>query len=123
MHAWTSGASVRDPESTARTHLANERTFLAWFRTGLTIMALGVAGEQLLVQAGRGSGLVSVMGIIVITAGIAILVLGRTRYVRSRTAIDAGTYRPAGRSIDVSVAVFTAAGIAAVAFIALTSGA
>jgi putative membrane protein len=112
---------VADPDSRARTHLANERTFLAWFRTGLTVMALGVAGEQLLVQSGRGSGMVMALGIVVIAAGIVILLMGRSRYVRSRRSIDAGAYRPAGRSIDVSVAVFTAAGIVAVAFIVLTS--
>ena len=29
-----------DEESRTRTHLANERTFLAWFRTGITLIAL-----------------------------------------------------------------------------------
>jgi putative membrane protein len=30
-------------DATRRTHLANERTYLAWWRTGLTALATGVA--------------------------------------------------------------------------------
>ena len=37
-----------DHDSRARTHLANERTFLAWFRTGITLVALGLAAAQFL---------------------------------------------------------------------------
>ena len=32
-----------DPDSRARTHLANERTFLAWIRTSLGFLAGGAA--------------------------------------------------------------------------------
>jgi uncharacterized membrane protein YidH (DUF202 family) len=32
--------------STARDHLASERTFLAWLRTGLSVLALGIAVER-----------------------------------------------------------------------------
>ena len=35
-----------DPDSRARTHLANERTFLAWLRTGLGLIVLGLAAAQ-----------------------------------------------------------------------------
>lgn len=44
---------VPNTGSTARDHLANERTFLAWARTGLTFVGLGVAIDSLLrVSAG-----------------------------------------------------------------------
>ena len=39
---------VPNTGSTARDHLANERTFLAWARTGLTFVGLGVAIDSLL---------------------------------------------------------------------------
>jgi len=35
-------------ESRARTHLANERTFLAWLRTGIALISLGLAAAQFL---------------------------------------------------------------------------
>ena len=37
------GESVANVESVARDHLANERTFLAWARTGLGILGFGTA--------------------------------------------------------------------------------
>ena len=43
---------VPNSGSTARDHLANERTFLAWARTGLTFVGLGVAIDSLL-RVGR----------------------------------------------------------------------
>src|SRR5690606_984075 len=36
------------PKGKIRTHLANERTYLAWGRTGLTMIALGLGAAQLL---------------------------------------------------------------------------
>ncbi len=38
---------VDNLESTARDHLANERTFLAWVRTALGLVGLGVVVERL----------------------------------------------------------------------------
>mmetsp|Transcript_17426 Transcript_17426/g.56027 ORF Transcript_17426/g.56027 Transcript_17426/m.56027 type:complete len:147 (-) Transcript_17426:104-544(-) len=35
------GASIENSGSTARDHLANERTFLAWARTGVALMSAG----------------------------------------------------------------------------------
>ena len=35
-------------DATRRTHLANERTYLAWWRTGLTSLATGVAIGRLI---------------------------------------------------------------------------
>ncbi len=41
-----------DPDTRARTHLANERTFLAWLRTSLTTIALGIGASDFLVDEG-----------------------------------------------------------------------
>ena len=46
--------NVENSGSTARDHLANERTFLAWARTGLTFVGLGVAIDQVIKQ-GQGT--------------------------------------------------------------------
>lgn len=42
--------SMVDSDSRARTHLANERAFLAWLRTGLSLIALVLAAAQSLAQ-------------------------------------------------------------------------
>ena len=45
---FTAGANtIRNEGSAARDHLANERTFLAWARTGMTFVGLGVAIDSL----------------------------------------------------------------------------
>lgn len=41
------GPSVKNSGSVARDHLANERTFLAWARTGMGFVGLGVAMDSL----------------------------------------------------------------------------
>ncbi|KAK3077867.1 hypothetical protein LTS18_009048 [Coniosporium uncinatum] len=38
--------TISNSGSTARDHLASERTFLAWLRTGLGFIALGIAVER-----------------------------------------------------------------------------
>jgi putative membrane protein len=42
---------VENRDSTARDHLANERTFLAWVRTALGLIGLGVLLERLVAGA------------------------------------------------------------------------
>ncbi len=102
--------TTTDPESRTRTHLANERTFLAWFRTGVTLMALGIAVAQFLGRDTAESSASLLLGIAVVIGGIALLVIGRSRYFRSRVQIDAGSYRPAGTSVDSAVSVFALIG-------------
>ena len=42
-----SSSVIPNTGSTARDHLANERTFLAWARTGLAFVGLGVAIDSI----------------------------------------------------------------------------
>ena len=101
-----------DADSRARTHLANERTFLAWFRTGITLVALGLAGAQFL-QAETAEAAVLVRGLstVVIGTGAFVVVVGMHRYREGRRRIDAEVFRPAWVSITVAAvaALLTAA--------------
>ena len=83
-----------DPDSRARTHLANERTFLAWFRTGITLIALGLAAAQFL-----GAGLLAILGVV---AGAVMVIVGLVRYRSSVQHIDDGDFQPANMSIIVT---------------------
>ncbi len=94
-----------DPDSRARTHLANERTFLAWFRTGITLIALGLAAAQLLtLSADPGIPLVRILSTGVIGAGAATVVIGLYRYRSGRRQIDELGFLPAWASITVAAA-------------------
>jgi putative membrane protein len=89
-----------DPDSRARTHLANERTFLAWFRTGVTLIALGLAAAQLLGRPGDPNAeLVRAVSTLVIVAGSGSVVVGLVRYRAARRQIDVQGFAPAWASI------------------------
>jgi uncharacterized membrane protein YidH (DUF202 family) len=66
---------VENRGSTARDHLANERTFLAWVRTALGLVGLGVILERL--GAGNEHAIAVVAGVGFISFG------GLTREISS----------------------------------------
>jgi putative membrane protein len=86
--------------------LANERTFLAWIRTAMGLIAGGVALDQF-VRVEQGEGLVVVIAFITICAGAALALVGTFRWVRVDSAMRAG--RPLERSsVVVVVGILTA---------------
>jgi putative membrane protein len=99
------GDMAADPDSRARTHLANERTFLAWFRTGITLVALGLAAAQFLARdVTPGFPLVRGLSTIVIATGAVIVVVGMVRYREGRRRIDEEAFEPAARSVTIVAA-------------------
>lgn len=107
-----------DHDSRARTHLANERTFLAWFRTGITLVALGLAAVQFLgSDTPDGPPLVHVLATLVIVTGGFVVAVGLTRYREGRRRIDAEEFSPAWRSITVMAGAAFAITALAIAFV------
>jgi putative membrane protein len=94
-------------------HAANERTFLAWLRTGLSIVAFGFVIERLNLfiaelgqiipshagPAGRVAGLIGRVGrnegFIFTAIGAALIVVGSVHFVRTAREIDRAELRPA----------------------------
>jgi inner membrane protein YidH len=107
-------------------HAANERTFLAWTRTGLAIIAFGFVIEKfnILVEAiantsspaaaqklvGRLSGpLGRFDGIALILVGIALIVIAGFRYARTTRLIDRQDYIAVGGGrVEMAVTVLLA---------------
>lgn len=107
-----------DADSRARTHLANERTFLAWLRTGLSLVALGLAIAHFLDPDGlAGPDLALALGVVLVISGIAVTAAGGRRFLRARDQIEAGTYRPDAPVVVLSVALVALAGLAALAYV------
>ena len=76
---------VRNEGSAARDHLANERTFLAWFRTALGLVGLGV----LLERFDDTSTDAQLAGLCLIAFGALSLLYGLRRYLNiSRHLVD-----------------------------------
>ncbi|MCI4340032.1 MAG: DUF202 domain-containing protein [Thermoplasmata archaeon] len=81
-------------------HLANERTFLAWVRTAITVMAFGFVvarfGLFLKETTTSGSPLVSPVsqgiGIFLVVAGVVILVVSQLRFRRTRADLLEGRF-------------------------------
>lgn len=85
-----------DADSRARTHLANERTFLAWLRTGLSLVAVGLAAAGFLpVDLVPGVRYVTLFAVLLVLMGTAAAVYGANRYVVAYRQIEDGSYRPA----------------------------
>jgi putative membrane protein len=107
-----------DPDSRARTHLANERTFLAWFRTAIALIALGIAADQFLTRdLVPGVPLVRALATLLVASGILLVVIGAWRYATGRDRIDASDFRPARMSILVTTAAAVLTGVIAIAFV------
>jgi putative membrane protein len=109
-----------DPDSRARTHLANERTFLAWFRTGLTLVALGLATAQFLTRdLVTGVPLRRGIAIGFVAAGLIVTLNGYHRYFRGSREISQASFKPATSSIVLTTAIMVGVGIVAMGFIVL----
>jgi putative membrane protein len=114
----------------ARDHLANERTFLAWVRTGVAIVVFGfaigrfaIAMRQLMQLQGhvlRTAGLSVWMGTTSMIAGVAIVVTGLLRYRKTRTLLEAGTFEPAGFVLDLITILTVLFGLALAAYLIYT---
>ena len=112
------GIGRADPDSRARTHLANERTFLAWLRTGLTMVALGVAASQFL-RAGTPTGvrLILIFSALVILVGLGFVAIGVSRSRQGRLGIDRGEFAPAQLSVVATSIAGLAIGLLAIAVV------
>lgn len=100
-------------------HSANERTFLAWVRTAIAVMAFGFIVEKfdlfLEVAApsltGRalslpGQKFGNVAGLLLIALGTAMVVIAALRFLINAKFIDSAETRPySGWRIDVALAV------------------
>lgn len=83
----------RFPEASRRTYLANERTELAWWRTGLTALAVSLGVGRVIPELGGGPN----WPYVVIGAGYAVLgtgfiVYGSWRERAVRRAFERGDF-------------------------------
>ncbi|MGO9405625.1 MAG: YidH family protein [Terriglobales bacterium] len=95
----------------ARDHLANERTFLAWLRTGIATIVFGfaigrfsIALREFMKMQGYKSatpGFSTWLGIVSTAGGVALILAGLRRYRKTRVQLDSDSFEPAGFVIDL----------------------
>jgi putative membrane protein len=109
-----------DPDSRARTHLANERTFLAWVRTGLSLIAVGIAAAGFLpADLVPEFPYVRVFSILLILSGTAMTLYGVNRYVRASRQIETGSYDPTITPMVITAVTIGVLGILAIPVVLL----
>ena len=93
-----------------RVHMANERTFLAWIRTSIGIMAFGFVVEkfaifmkQMSIVLGNSTtgntlppshGYSAIIGIFLVGLGTSLVLLAFVRYKKVERQIDTDTFHP-----------------------------
>ncbi len=92
-------------------HLANERTILAWVRTAIAVMTLGIAINRFslfliefahMVPGSRAANVhAEEAGIGLVIVGVLVMLGGNWHYLDVARAIDEGNYRASRRRIVV----------------------
>jgi putative membrane protein len=100
----------RDEDLDYRFTLANERTFLAWFRTALALIGGGLAVDQLLPDAGRPKLRVTIAGVLLVL-GAATAVHSATRWARIERQMRSGGELPPSRFPGLLAGVLAIGGL------------
>ena len=99
-----------EPDVTRRTLLAAERTWLAWWRTGVGVTAAAVGIGRLLPSFTNGARWpLQLLGIGYGVLALAVLLIGALRQHRADAALRSGGYEPLSSSL---VNWLTLAGVA-----------
>ncbi len=107
-----------DPDSRARTLLANERTFLALIRTGPNMVAIGLAAAQFIGREEvNGIHVVTIFSLFLAGSGVLMSILGGTQFVQARNKINAGTYQSGTSAVGLTLAVAVIAGLIGIGII------
>lgn len=128
---------IEDKESTKvgnrRVHLANERTFLAWIRTSIGIMAFGFVVEkfalftkQMSIILGKSiientipqsHGYSSIFGIFLVGLGTLLVLLAFIRYKKVERQIDSDTFQTSSLLVIILTVSILAVGILLVTYL------
>lgn len=108
----------RDPDY--RYSLANERTFLAWIRTALSLVAGAVAVVQLL-PASPDRDARWLIGAVLAATAAATAVLAYTRWAATERAMRAGLPRPRPRGLRLVSAAIAALSLGVLVLALLTA--
>jgi putative membrane protein len=113
---------VGTADATRRTRLANERTYLAWWRTALATFALGVgfAGLPHVTHVTRWPFVVA--GIIFVLLGVVFVVNGALRQRAVESALDRGEFaRLDPRAVVALTAAGAGLGLVAIVLVLVTA--
>ena len=110
-------------DATRRTRLANERTYLAWWRTGLTTLAVSFAAGRLVPELSGGARWpFQLIGIAFAIVGVALMIYGHRRHESVDAALARGDYASLSpRASALFAAVGAVLGVATILLVLLHS--
>jgi putative membrane protein len=95
-------------DGTRRTLLAAERTWLAWWRTGLAVSAVALAVGRLLPDVGSGARWPPrVLGVGYGLLALVVFVIGGLRERETAEAVRRGSYAPLSRQVVLALTAFS----------------
>jgi putative membrane protein len=109
---------MKEPESKyIQQHLANERTFLAWIRTTVSIMGVGLVTTSLHFELStnfnmEADKLIRIVGYSTLMLGVIMLAFSVMSYLQKRKGINDGTFRSTSTFV-----VFVSAFMALIVFL------
>ena len=96
-------------DATRRTRLATERTYLAWLRSGLTALAVGLAAGKLVPELSSGASWpYELLGVGYALLGVMLIMYGHRRQYAVEAAVQRGEWAPVNARVT---AVLTFAGV------------
>jgi putative membrane protein len=103
-----------------RTHLANERTYAAWLRTGLSVAAGGIAVAHLVPEPSRDSLMALGLGASFVVLGVGVMGYGARQFAMMTSALSEENPRPApmsGRAVYILTALISVLLLAVLIFL------
>jgi putative membrane protein len=100
--------------SRLRDHLANERTELAWIRTSVALITLGIAIDKLLITENAEG---QVIGLIVLVGGLFAMTYAAVNYILVQKRIERDVYKPNFLGPLLLSAALSVGGIIALIFV------
>lgn len=93
-------------DATRRTRLANERTYLAWLRTGFTALAVSLAAGKVVPELAHTERWpYELLGVGFALLGVACIGYGYRRERDIEAALDQGKFAPIARTSSLLLAV------------------
>ncbi|GMI40563.1 hypothetical protein TrCOL_g3622 [Triparma columacea] len=114
---------VPNTGSTARDHLANERTLLAWVRTSIALIALGIAIAKFSSDENDENAQLTgtIVGSILVVQGSSMILYAQARYHENANRIKDGDFSINTGGINIVLASIVLVGVFSIIIIISTS--
>jgi putative membrane protein len=107
-----------DDDALIRTHLANERTFLAWLRSAVVLLGVGLGAVALGGTGDFEEGIALVLGGVSAVAALVMVVWAFLSFGGTTEAIERRRYRPPRVFIATATALVAVTGFVVIVLLA-----